>query len=67
MYLVAAKVRGAPALWAMPTTVEPAEIYSVNAHAYDVAGFGRVKPPFDSVTEQTDGAAEALECLASLS
>jgi hypothetical protein len=63
VYFVAAYVDGEPALWVMNRLDGTGLIYSVNDHAFDVSGMGRSEDLADPITEDDDGASEALYCV----
>lgn len=63
VYMVAARVDGQPAVWAMNQLGGFGLIISVNDHAYDVSRMGRGEDLRDPITEDTDGVAEALSCV----
>jgi hypothetical protein len=65
VYMVAGRVEGQPALWAMDKLDGGGLIFSVNDHAYDVSNMGRSEDLREGLRfdEETDGAAEALACV----
>jgi hypothetical protein len=65
VYLVAGRVDGQPALWAMDKLDGGGLIFSVNDHAYDVSEMGRSEDLREGLRfdESVDGGAEALACV----
>ena len=63
VYFVAGRVDGEPALWAMNQLDGSGLIYSINQHAYDVSHMGFGDTTDAHLTEDDDGASEALDCV----
>ena len=61
--IVAARVGGQSAVWAMDRLGGYSLIISINDHAYNVSHMGRGQDLRDPITEDADGVAEALSCV----
>jgi hypothetical protein len=63
LYMIAARVGGEPALWAMHRLDGSGLIVSLNDHASEVSGTIRGEDLFVPISADDDGAAEALSCV----